>query len=671
MRQISMLTALLTMCISSTIAGTNKQPALTSLSALTAARDSNRVSADQFALQAMKIIRTPQHALPTAEKNGADGEVTSPIPMCATAAILQIKQSWDSLSRSTRSMVTAALTRHTTDSIYHSASGFFTLHYNLTGPDAVTPDDADASLVPDFIEKVAAYMDSSLAKHRALGFLDPPSDGLLGGDSTFDVYFEDMGAYGYAVPEGIGPNPWPGEYSYLVLHRNFIGFPPDNDPEGNIAGAAKATCAHEFHHCVQFAYDPNEAIWLMELDATAMEDLVYDATDDNYNYLNTYFTDPEISLMATTGHMYSSFIWHSYLAQRYDTSLMVQLWEGARTGTAFQSLEDSLIAHHGVTRDSAFTEFASWLYLTSTRADGTGFTEAANYPLVSIDRIHSFFPVASQLSPKSPAGYASCWVEAVTAGIAGNMRIDFDGNDARQWAAVVILSKGLNQHEVRSIPLSGPGYAGSITIDSIRQYSRIALAGINLTESSSASTFTYGFVPTYTVSIDARPKDSGMYAGGTHPMKVYLRNFLSVDQVISAVFIDSAGWVPKDSVVLFVPHLDSTVTSVPITAPAGLPLGSSHPVYGFLRSLSDTTQHVALSFKAATTVQRGDLNFDGAIDIADLTWCVGYLFLSGPDPIPNLTAGDFDCNPGVDIADLTLLVDHLFIGFANSPCQPD
>jgi hypothetical protein len=638
-----------------------------SIQALQDDRANGLLTADQFALEMVRTIKTPLSQIPEQIIEQGQHEHR----MCATAAILQIRQSWDSLSRTTQQFVTASFARPSADSVLLSPSGFFSLHYSLTGVNAVPTDDLDADMRPDYVEKMAAYMDTSLITHRNLGFLDPPFDGVIGGDSTFDVYFEDIGAYGYAVPEGPGPNPWPDEYSYLVVHNTFVGFPPNDDPEGDIAGAAKATCAHEFHHCVQFAYDPNEAIWLMELDATESEDLVYNATDDNYNYLNGYFLDPEISLMSVSNHMYSSFIWHSYIAQRFDTSLLLQLWNGARTGNAFQSSADSMFASYGITHDSAFTEFVSWLYKTNTRSDGSGFEEAASYPFVQIDRSHSIFPIAAQLSPKSPGGYASCWVEAITSGVSGNMRIDFDGNDARQWGAVVILTKGINQHTVLSIPLSGPNYVGSITVDSMGQYSKITLAGINLSENSAASTFTYGFTPTYTVSVAAAPSDSGAYSGASRSMKLTLKNFLPSGQVMRAVFSDLSGWVPLDSASVFVPTLDSAIVLIPVTVPVSTAIGTLSQVDVAVRSLSDTTQHFNIDFNAITVVKRGDYNFDGSIDIADLTYCVNYLFFFGDDPVPVILAGDFDCSPGIDIGDLTLLVDHLFLSFAPSPCQPD
>lgn len=58
---------------------------------------------------------------------------------------------------------------------------------------------------------------------------------------------------------------------------------------------------------------------------------------------------------------------------------------------------------------------------------------------------------------------------------------------------------------------------------------------------------------------------------------------------------------------------------------------------------------------------RGDVNSDGGVDVADLTYLVDYLFGGGPPP-PCLKEADLDGSGGVDVSDLTYLVDYLFGG---------
>ena len=76
--------------------------------------------------------------------------------------------------------------------------------------------------------------------------------------------------------------------------------------------------------------------------------------------------------------------------------------------------------------------------------------------------------------------------------------------------------------------------------------------------------------------------------------------------------------------------------------------------------------HVPL---ASCCILRGDADRSGAINVADLTYLVDFLFKGGPAP-PCLDEGDVDGSGGlINVADLTYLVDYLFNGGpAPPPC---
>ena len=160
-----------------------------------------------------------------------------------------------------------------------SPGGNSTRTHDTSGPNAPPPQAADpATGVAAHAHWVAGYCDSSWNREiDGLGF-HPPA---LNAGERYQIYFQNMGAYGYTMSTG-------GGRSYIVIENDFVGFPANQDPDGNQKGAAKATVAHEFKHASQMNTTGAMAMggWV-ELDATWMEDVVYDSTNDYYNYLGS------------------------------------------------------------------------------------------------------------------------------------------------------------------------------------------------------------------------------------------------------------------------------------------------------------------------------------------------------------------------------------------------
>ena len=65
-------------------------------------------------------------------------------------------------------------------------------------------------------------------------------------------------------------------------------------------------------------------------------------------------------------------------------------------------------------------------------------------------------------------------------------------------------------------------------------------------------------------------------------------------------------------------------------------------------------------------LQIGDVDFDGRLDISDLTTLIGYMYLGGPPPVPVTASGNYDCQGAVDIADLTQFIAYLYL--SGDPC---
>ena len=628
-----------------------------------------KIDINRKAILQVTAIKNP-NALP-AEYRVINPDVDKVLLRSATPALIDIIQHWKELSPSTQQSLANVMTRWSTAFTYNSPGGFFKMHYDTLGPEAVPAADGNLNGVPDYVEKCAAYCDTSIGKHMALSYLLPPSDGGIGGDLRYDVYFEEMIYYGYAQPESPGPEPWNDYTSYLVLHRDFLGFPPNTDPEGNQAGAAKATAAHELHHAVQFAYNVDAELWFMELDATYMEDIVFDQVNDNYNYLGSFFNNPTTALMDNTSHFYSCFIWGLYLAQRFDTALMTDLWEGARYTTTYAALSDTLLERFGWSQDSAFAEFTTWNFCTNFRADGAHHTEAANYPAITIGRTHNTYPVIAQVPLVNPQGYGSSYIQFFPNGATGKLRITFDGNNSRQWAAYVIKTTGSNTHQIEKLTLSGPDYVDMIDVFGFETYASVTLVGINLTEGSNGLPFTYSaqVLPEFQLKSQLTT-DSLVYSGATRNYVVKVKNLAPTTDGVKVVWFDNTGWMHKDSVTRSLAPGDSTFVNAPIKPPAGTALSSQSAVTIMASSISDTEILDTFAFNSTVVLQRGDVSFDGRIDLTDLSTLVAYLVGSGLPPAPVMEAGNFNCTGIVDLGDLSSLVAYLTGAAGPCPCNP-
>lgn len=659
--------ALLFMCV---LTNPNAYAASDPLSVIDAEYRAGELSLDERVLLEIAAIRAPE-TLPA--KYNAPQLVTEYSASRGACLALNriVTEDWPHLSPSTQDAFKDAMTRWSTVYTYDSPGGFFKLHYDIAGTHAVPSADDDSSGVPDFVERVAAYFDSSLESSRNLGYFDPPPDNGLGGDDKYDIYFEQMGYYGYTVREGDGPLPSNDRYSHIVMHRNFIGFPPNTDPEGNQWGAAKVTAAHELHHAVQFAYDAFEGAWFMELDATYIEDIAFDHVNDNYNYLNDFFNVPHKSLMEVSGHAYASFIWGLYLAQAFDTSLMVAAWEGAMTQTIFDALSDTMLARYGVSQDDAFGEFAVWNFITGSRNDGLHHEEADQYPEILIGRTHLSYPVNWLSSPNIPHGYGACYVQFYPGILKGQLTVNFNGLDAIQWRAYLILSTGIDEHTVMPISLDPERWEGSGVVDYFETYYSVTLVGVNVSEFSGSSLFTYSATLRDPYSLSSIiVTDSAVYSGAGRSFSYRVYNTSPLSDVVDVTLSDDLGWAIIDTVAVFILGHDSADVAFQLSVPAGTPLGTQAAVTFEAQSRSDSLVNDQQQILATAVLQRGDVNFDGDIDLSDLIALVNYLFSGGPAPLPVLEAGDTNCDSGADLSDLVFFVNFLFSGGPGVPCNP-
>jgi hypothetical protein len=364
---------------------------------------------------------------------------------CGTPVILEIQRAWESLKPGTQHQLRAYFQRPPTQRTFSSPDGYFKIHYDISGQHAVYQPSVDidpSDGVPDYVNRCAEICDHCwITEIETLGYDAPPSDGVNGGDSRYDVYLQHYeGAYGVTFPESPssqypGRNAWS---SYIYLDPTYDGFGYSNrlDP-------LSVTAAHEFFHAIQFAYNTWTGSWIMEISAVWMEDYVYDEVNDYQGYLNAFFPVPEISLDASEPslHMYGSCVWGFYLTENYGPEILQRVWEEIISSSPLSALHTAL-SEYGTGLEESFRDFTVWNYLTGDRANQSHpqYEEAADFPSIHIAGEYASYPVVdgSVAHGELPNHLASNYVRFSGNGRPGDLKIFFTGEGIFEWKVSVL-----------------------------------------------------------------------------------------------------------------------------------------------------------------------------------------------------------------------------------------
>lgn len=227
----------------------------------------------------------------------------------------------------------------------------FRIHYTFEGVDSVDQPFVDAVVVA--VEEV---WETTIEE---MGWPAPPDDGLLGGDSRYDIYLMDLvgsgeGALGYTSPESIvGDNPNSNDVvetragsSYIAVENDF-----DNVDGGTPVSLMRATVVHEFHHAVQFGFDVNDPHnWYYEATASWMETVVFPKDEDATGYVAYAYEYPELCFGTENDPgegqlMYGDWTFLQMLVDLYGDNAVVDLWTSLAKYDGFEALEQMLAAH--------------------------------------------------------------------------------------------------------------------------------------------------------------------------------------------------------------------------------------------------------------------------------------------------------------------------------------
>ncbi len=239
------------------------------------------------------------------------------------------------------------------------------------GIDGDAPDltDSDGDAVPDWVEQnLRVFEQVWEGVVDQLGYRPPTPDNTArkhGPNGKTDIYLAELGQqgmYGYCTIDDVAERA-----AYCVVDDDFAEFAAA--PEKSL----RVTAAHEFFHAVQFAYRLDVDYWLMEGTAAWVEDEIYDAINDNLQYLNRSalrfpaapldFVDP-----ADFNWVYGSWIWWRFLTEyfgpdgRSDPTVVRQVWERlASNGPAEGTMvaQRRVIANRGRSFTDVFATFGA------------------------------------------------------------------------------------------------------------------------------------------------------------------------------------------------------------------------------------------------------------------------------------------------------------------------
>ena len=271
-----------------------------------------------------------------------------------------------------------------TAATYTSASGKFVCTYETTGDNAVPTADADENGVPDYVEWAAISADSTY-NHliTRLGYTDPIPEG-----STYDMSFEELNFYGYT--QTISSNGGPG--TNIVIENDFVGFPDNDDPDGNQRGALRVTVAHEFKHAIQFTqnnFEGDSDQWV-EMDATLVEEVVYDEVNDYYNYLGgtgDIFGNPGVTVVAGS---YEDITWALYFHEKIGADFWPGAWSRIENSVSDLPLLDAVeleLTSRGLDYTESLLELYAWHFATGSYTNvNFGFNESFFYPTPNSQR---------------------------------------------------------------------------------------------------------------------------------------------------------------------------------------------------------------------------------------------------------------------------------------------
>ncbi|MEE8335553.1 MAG: MXAN_6640 family putative metalloprotease [Candidatus Neomarinimicrobiota bacterium] len=387
--------------------------------------------------------------------------------------------------------------------------GLFRIHFATQGTHAVNTLDNDANGIPDYVDNVAAVLDTvANVILSQMGYTAPPGDSWYatgsdnGGSSHYDVYLNKISSnyYGYVQSEddaqGTGDNENSSLVreensftSYLIMRNNYSGF------KGKEIDNIRVTIAHEFFHAVQFGFDGWQKFWLLEATATWMEEALYDDINDCYQYMPRWFASPQTALDAAGPkqlHWYGSYIFFEYINAHLGGSNVIKdifdfsLEKNSQNiNSSIWSINQALVKNNSNFSEALNNMVIANQIMSSFPLDGNYTYEEALFYNVSpaiLDTVNFQTGFQQSLNSSELEQFASQYIKLVSATpVQVNLSNLSGGMDELQMHSIIKLND--DSYKIYSTPTVNidPVFTKSVTLavvsqDSIREKWSYALS---------------------------------------------------------------------------------------------------------------------------------------------------------------------------------------------------
>lgn len=273
-----------------------------------------------------------------------------------------------------------------------SGSGRARVHYALSGSHAPPATSTVMDGVPDAVVFAAQAADDALDTYADLSFRAPLSDGDSPCDSNGDSAALDIYLIHFASADGQtafdhcdAGTPRKCATFVLVDSSFSSGYYAD------VQEGMRTVVPHELFHAVQDAYDADVERFWAEGSAQWAAKHVYPDLRDLGRFLPEYFATPWRPLNVppsgvVAAFLYATAIWPVFLEQRYDASLVRQVFEDFGEGPSdVMASTDHVLTRQGSSLAQEFLQFATYNAATGARApEHGGYADAASYPLVPV-----------------------------------------------------------------------------------------------------------------------------------------------------------------------------------------------------------------------------------------------------------------------------------------------